>query len=209
MTKAVSIVPFERIVTAIYVFRGEKAMLDRDLAQLYGVPTKALKQAVKRNLSRFPSDFMFELSARELTKWRSQFVTSKADRMGLRHAPMAFTEQGIAMLSSVLNSVRAIEVNIAIVRTFVQLRKALASQSKLGKRMRELEQQVGSHHKAIGTLFDAMQQLTAERPSAIGFQYACGDEDNSSADKVVKERSIQYRTTRRVIRGRKKLRIEH
>lgn len=112
MTQGTEIIPFTRIASAIYSIRGFKVMLDRDLARLYEVPTKALKQAVKRNLPRFPSDFMFELSADELTKWRSQFVTSKADRMGLRHAPMAFTEQGVAMRSSVLNSPRAIEVNI-------------------------------------------------------------------------------------------------
>jgi hypothetical protein len=197
MTQPVSVVPFERIVTAIYFFRGEKVILDRDLARLYGVPTKALKQAVKRNLARFPPDFMFELSARELAKWRSQFVTSKADRMGLRHAPMAFTEHGVAMLSSVLNSVRAIEINIAIVRAFLRLRKTLASESKLGKRLRELEQQVGSHHKAIGALFDAMQELTTERPSAIGFEYVSGDEEGSAADKLVRERPMRYRACRR------------
>ena len=170
-----SVVPFERIVTEIYVFRGVKVMLNRDLAQLYGVPTKALKQAVKRNLPRFPQDFMFELSAEELAKWRSQFVTSISDRMGLRHLPMAFTEQGVAMLSSVLNSDRAVEVNIAIVRAFVRLRELLTSQVKLAKHVRRLEQEVTSHGKAISTLFDAMQQLTSERPPAIGFQYA-GDE---------------------------------
>src|SRR5262249_4781026 len=98
-------------------------MLDRDLAALYGVATKTLKQAVKRNAERFPDDFMFVLSATEFHTWRSQFVTSKADRKGLRYAPMAFTEHGILMLSSVLNSERAIQVNIEIMRAFVKLRQ--------------------------------------------------------------------------------------
>lgn len=98
------LVPAERIERAILLIRGQKVLLDRDLAGLYGVPTKALKQAVQRNRRRFPEDFMFVLTEEELTKWRSQFVTSKSDRMGLRPPPMAFTEQGVAMLSGVLRS---------------------------------------------------------------------------------------------------------
>ena len=100
------LIPIERIEKAIYLVRGEKVMLDRDLAALYGVATKILKQAVRRNLDRFPSDFMFVLNPTEFQNWRSQFVTSKADRKGLRYAPFAFTEHGILMLSSVLNSDR-------------------------------------------------------------------------------------------------------
>lgn len=96
--------PIERIQKSIYLIRGQKVMLDRDLAALYSVPTKALKQAVKRNLSRFPGDFTFVLTSEELANWRSQFVTSNSDRMGLRYSPMVFTEKGVAMLSSVLNS---------------------------------------------------------------------------------------------------------
>jgi len=101
MTQEPSLVPFERIAAAIYLFRGEKVMLDRDLARLYGVPTKALKQAVRRNAARFPPDFMFELSPEELAEWRSQFVTSKKDRMGLRHPPMAFSEHRIPVYRSI------------------------------------------------------------------------------------------------------------
>jgi hypothetical protein len=100
-----SLVSVDRIRQAILLLRGQKVILDCDLAVLYGVPTKALKQAVKRNIGRFPEDFMLVLTPEEFAEWRSQFVTSKADRMGLRHPPMAFTEQGVAMLSSVLNSV--------------------------------------------------------------------------------------------------------
>ena len=99
MSVTESPIPLERIQRAIHLIRGQKVMLDRDLAALYGVPTKALKQAVRRNATRFPGDFMFELSAGEFADWRSHFVTSNADRMGLRHPPMAFTEQGVAMLS--------------------------------------------------------------------------------------------------------------
>ncbi len=112
-------------------------MLDRDLALLYDIPTRSLKQAVKRNINRFPSDFMFILNKAEFGNWRSQFVTSKSIRMGLRIPPMAFTEQGVAMLSSVLNSERAIEVNIAIMRTFVKLRELISTHKELAAKLGE------------------------------------------------------------------------
>ena len=127
------LIPAERIANAIYFIRGEKVMLDRDLAALYGVETKVLKQAVRRNLDRFPEDFMFVLTTREFKNWRSQFVTSNQDRKGLRYAPMAFTEHGILMLSSVLNSKRAVQVNIEIMRAFVKLRRILASNVALSR----------------------------------------------------------------------------
>ena len=113
MAKKESVIPAEVIENKIYLIRRQKVMLDKDLAELYEVTTKALKQAVKRNIKRFPSDFMFELSSEEFSNLRSQFVTSKSSQWGgTRYAPMAFTEQGVAMLSSVLNSERAIEANI-------------------------------------------------------------------------------------------------
>ena len=122
------LIPVERIERAILLIRGEKVLLDRDLAELYGVETRVLVQAVKRNLRRFPADFMFQLSKDEFENWRSQFVMSNpGSKMGLRRRPYAFTEQGVAMLSSVLNSDRAIEVNIAIMRAFVRLRDMLAT----------------------------------------------------------------------------------
>ncbi len=105
-------VPEEIIMNKIYLVRNQKVMLDRDLAELYGVETKVLKQAVKRNIERFPDDFMFEMTKEEFVNWRSQFVTSNSDRMGLRYAPFCFTEQGVTMLSCVLNSQRAIQLNI-------------------------------------------------------------------------------------------------
>ena len=113
----------EAVISKIYLIRGQKVMLDRDLAELYGVETKTLKQAVRRNLSRFPLDFMFEMTGEELDNWRSQFVTSKQDRQGLRYAPFCFTEQGATMLSCLLNSERAISVNILIIRVFTKLRE--------------------------------------------------------------------------------------
>lgn len=199
MTQGPAVIPFERIVSTIYVFRGERVMLDRDLARLYGVPTKVLKQAVKRNASRFPEDFMFLLTPEEFEVLRSQTVTSKTEtRGGTQYAPMAFTEQGVAMLSSVLNSPRAIEVNIAVIRAFVRLREFLLSQAKLAKRLRQLEREVTSHGKAIGTLFDAMQELTSERPPAIGYQYVGGTQGDETEGKTVREGRTRYRTRRRV-----------
>lgn len=193
MSEKTAIIPFERIASVIHVIRGQKVMLDRDLAKLYGVPTKVLKQAVRRNPRRFPADFMFELDETEFAEWRSQFVTSKADRMGLRYPPMAFTEQGVAMLSSVLNSQQAIEVNVAIMRAFVRLREFLASQAKFGKKLRELEQRIEKHHESIHVLFEAIQQLTSKRPPAIGFQYIGSDDSSSEREKTVKERRAVYR----------------
>ena len=151
-----SLIPIERIEKAIYLIRGEKVMLDRDLAALYGVATKVLKQAVRRNLDRFPVDFMFVLNATEFENWRSHFVTSKGDRKGLRYAPYAFTEHGILMLSSVLNSERAIQVNIEIMRAFVNLRQMLASNAELSRRLDELESKYDRQCKIV---FDAIQKL--------------------------------------------------
>ena len=165
-----TLVPMERIRQAIILLRGHRIILDRELAVLYGVSTKALKQAVKRNIGRFPEDFMFVLSAEEFAEWRSQFVTSKADRMGLRHPPMAFTEQGIAMLSSVLSSERAIRVNIAIMRAFVELRALLVSHQDLAHKLAALEKKYDAQFK---TVFDAMRQLMAppeKARRAIGFR---------------------------------------
>lgn len=153
-----TIVPMERIQQAIYLIRGQKVMLDRDLAALYGVSTKVLKQAVKRNADRFPDDFMFVLNPDEFMQWRSQFVTSISDRMGLRHAPMAFTEQGVAMLSGVLHSARAIQVNIAIMRAFVQLRALLATHAGLARKLEELEEKYDAQFRVV---FDAIRQLMA------------------------------------------------
>ena len=136
--KKTPIIPVERIEQSIYLIRGLKVMLDRDLAALYGVETRVLKQAVRRNVDRFPDDFMFVLDRQEFANLTSQSVISSSWG-GLRHAPMAFTEQGVAMLATVLNSKRAIDVNIAIMRTFVKLRQMLDSHARLAKKLAELE----------------------------------------------------------------------
>src|SRR5437763_1937130 len=165
-----SLIPVERIEKAIYLIRGEKVMLDRDLAVLYGLATKALKQAVRRNLDRFPDDFMFVLNTNEFRNWRSQFVTSKADQKGLRYAPMAFTEHGILMLSSVLKSERAVQVNIEIMRAFVNLRRMLASNVELAGKVKELESKYDRQFKVV---LDAIRRRMSPPPSArkpIGFR---------------------------------------
>jgi hypothetical protein len=149
-------VPIERVANKIYAIRHTRVILDRDLAELYGVETKALKQAVRRNIKRFPDDFMFELSKEEFTNWRSQFVTSNHDKMGLRYSPMAFTEQGVAMLSSVLNSERAIQVNILIMRAFTKLREMLSTHEDLRRKVEAMERKYDRQFKVV---FDAIKQL--------------------------------------------------
>ena len=176
--------PRERILLAIHVIRGHKVMLDADLAALYGVETKALNQAVKRNIARFPSDFMFRLTAEEAAVSRSQLVTlnsapeapdeNKARRAiprgaNVKYLPYAFTEQGVSMLSSVLRSPRAVQVNIEIMRTFVQLRQALAGHEELSRKLDALE---ARYDRQLGVVFEALRQLMAP-PAAehrpIGF----------------------------------------
>ena len=163
------LIPVERIEQAIYLIRGEKVMLDRDLAALYGVETRTLKQAVKRNLERFPADFMFVLNSTEFQNWRSQFVISKTQRQSLRHPQMAFTEHGILMLSSVLSTKRAIHVNIEIMRAFVRLRQMLASNTELSNRLNELESKYDRQFKVV---FEAIRQLMSPTPTQkqIGFR---------------------------------------
>lgn len=155
----------------IYQIRGERVLLDRDLAQLYGVETKALIQAVNRNPGRFPSDFMFQLSNQEFENWRSQIVTSNSGiKMGLRRPPYAFTEQGVAMLSSVLRSPQAIEVNVEIMRTFVRLRRIIESHLELSDKLFELEQR---HEQKFQVVFEAINKLVQDKAvrkkNRIGF----------------------------------------
>ena len=158
MSKGRSLIPIERIERSILLVRGHKVMLDSDLAELYGVTTKRLNEKVRRNLSRFPEDFMFQLTDSETDLLRSQFATSKKGRGGRRYLPYAFTEQGVAMLSSVLNSERAIKVNIEIMRTFVRLRRILASHADLARKLEELEKKYDAQFKLV---FDAIRQLMA------------------------------------------------
>lgn len=145
-----------KIANQIYYLRGEQVMLDFDLAQLYDVETKRLKEAVKRNIERFPEDFMFELTKLEWTNLRSQNVTSSWG--GIRYMPYAFTEQGVAMLSGILRSERAIEVNIAIMRTFVQLRKLMASNAELSKKIESLEKKYDEQFQAVFTVIKKLIQ---------------------------------------------------
>lgn len=169
MAKRSAIVPIERIESSILLIRSHKVMLDADLARLYGVPTKVLVQAAKRNRERFPADFMFQLSPKEFKILRSQSVTSNP-RGGRRYPPYAFTEQGVAMLSSVLRSKHAVLVNIQIMRTFVRLRRILASHADLHRRLDALEKKYDKHFKVV---FDAIRELMAppEKPSRrIGFR---------------------------------------
>jgi len=155
----ISLISIERIEKNIYVIRGERVMLDRDLAELYQVQTKALNQAVHRNSDRFPADFMFQLSEEEVSDLnRSQFVTGSEKHRDPRYRPYAFTEQGVAMLSSVLRSKRAIIVNIEIMRAFVKLRQMLASNAELSRRLDELESKYDKQFKVV---FDAIRRLMA------------------------------------------------
>lgn len=167
-------VPVERILKSILVLRGEKVILDSDLAVLYGVETKALLQAVRRNPARFPADFMFQLDASEWSVLRSQFVTSKPGqdrRGGRRTLPFAFTEQGVAMLSSVLHSEQAILVNIAIMRAFTQLRGMLSSHADLARKVEALEKKYDQQFRGV---FEAIRQLMEPLPkprkNPIGFK---------------------------------------
>ncbi|KAA1241013.1 ORF6N domain-containing protein [Aquimarina sp. RZ0] len=158
MSKEISI-PDEIITNKIYLIRDQKVMLDRDLAELYGVETKRLKEAVRRNKERFPEDFMFEMTKEEFQNWRTQFATSKSDQRGLRYAPFCFTEQGVTMLSCVLNSKKAIEVNIKIIRVFTKLRQMLTENLNLQLDIEEIKKKLTNHSKNIELVFDYLDEL--------------------------------------------------
>jgi hypothetical protein len=180
-------IPSERIEQAIQLIRGQKVILDRDLAELYGVSTGNLNKAVKRNQDRFPADFMFQLTVEEAENLIFQSGISKG-RGGTRHLPYGFTEQGVAMLSSVLHSKQAIQVNVAIMRAFVRLRETLALHKELARKLTELENKIEGHDTAIHSLFEAIRQLmtphTEPKPHPeIGFH--------------VKEDAIPYRIKRK------------
>ena len=180
-TKSSALIPVERVSSKIYLIRNEKVLLDSDLAELYEVQTKVLLQAVKRNKLRFPKDFMYQLTKEEAQNLRSQFVTSslqsgKSGWGGRRYLPFVFTEQGVAMLSSVLNSERAVQVNIAIMRAFVQMRKFLQSNDELAKRLKELEKKTAkkfaTQQEQIKLVFEAIKELMLEKEKPkrkIGF----------------------------------------
>ena len=186
MEEKTSLIPVGRIGQLIFLVRGHRVMLDRDLATLYGVETRVLNQAVRRNLERFPDDFMFSLTRQEVRNI-SQIVICST----LKHARnvFAFTEQGVAMLSSVLNSPRAVQVNIEIMRAFVRLREVTATNRELAQKLAELERRIASHDEEIQTIFEAIHQLMTppEKPrKEIGFH--------------VKEDGAPYRITRKTVR---------
>ena len=179
------VIPIERIAQRIRHLRGEKVLFDSDLAQLYGVTTGNLNKAVNRNRHRFPSDFMFQLTAEEAKRLIFQFGISKS-RGGRRHMPYAFTEQRVAMLSSVLNSERAVKVDIAIMRAFVRLRQTLETNRELARNFSGLERLVGKHDEEIAAIIEAIRQLMApvEKPRReIGFH--------------VREKTPRYRVRKR------------
>ena len=161
MSRSNSIIAIERIEQAIYLIRGQRVMLDKDLAEIYGVPTKALNQAVKRNRERFPVDFMFQLTQEETDESRhsrSQFVTLKRGQ-NIKYLPYVFTEHGAIMLANVLNSPKAVRASIAVVRAFVRIRETLALHKELAVKLNELVCKIANHDKNIRTLFEAIRQL--------------------------------------------------
>jgi hypothetical protein len=156
------IIPDETIIRKIYLLRGQKVMLDRDLAELYGIETKVLNQAVKRNAARFPLDFMFRLTNSEAEISRSQIVTLKQGQ-NIKYLPFAFTEQGVAMLSGVINSPKAIDMNIAIMRAFVETRKLIHGNKKVAEQIKTLFERIGEHDVQLAAIYDAMENLMDEK----------------------------------------------
>ncbi len=154
-----ALVEEQKILSRIYVVRGEKVMLDRDLAELYGVETKRLKETVKRNKDRFPRDFMFEMTAAEFTKWREGAALSASDRQGLRYAPFCFTEQGVTMLSCILNSKTAIEVNLRVIRVFVKMREYALTHKEILLQLAKMEKEVGRNSQDIENIFMVLKEL--------------------------------------------------
>ena len=161
MAKAVKalMIPDELVMNKIYIIRGQKIMLDRDLAELYQVETRVLNQAVRRNIDRFPKDFMFQLTEKEFENWKSQFVISNSEKMGLRKRPLAFTEQGVSMLSGVLNSETAIGVHIQIIRVFAKMRELLLTHKDILLQLEKIEKKLTSHDEDIQLIFQYLKQL--------------------------------------------------
>ena len=158
-----SSIPDEVIMSKIYLIRGRKVMLDRDLAELYGVETKQLKRAVRRNLKRFPEDFMFEMTKEELENWRYQFGTSNKERLGLRVPPFVFSEHGAMMLASILNSERAMTVNIQIIRIFNKMREMLIAHKDILLQLEQMQQKMAEHDNNILLIFQYLKQLEQKR----------------------------------------------
>jgi hypothetical protein len=158
-----SLLSEETISNKIYFIRNQKVMIDRDLAILYGIETRVLKQAVKRNLSRFPKDFMFELNKAEIENWKSQIVISNSEKMGLRYIPSAFTEHGVLMLSSVLKSDKAIQTNIQIMRIFTKVREMLLDTTEMKVDILQIQKKLENHDKNIELVFSYLDELTEKK----------------------------------------------
>jgi hypothetical protein len=152
-------IPVETLMSKIYFIRGVKVMLDKDLAELYDIETKRLKEQVRRNIERFPEDFMFEMTKQELEDWRSQFATSNKEVMGLRVAPFVFTEHGVLMLSSILNSQRAIKVNIQIMRIFTKMKEMILTHKEILLQLEKMEKKMTNHDEDIAVFFSYLKQL--------------------------------------------------
>jgi RNase P protein component len=206
MPRKSALVTQEQIENAVLVLRGENVLLDTHLAKFYGVSTKALNQAVQRNRDRFPGDFMYHLTLQELTEWRSQIVTSNPSaKMGMRRAPFAFTERGVAMLSSVLRSKRAVQVNIEIMRAFVRVRRVLAVNAELARRLDEVEKHLGKHDDQFIEVIRVIRQLMeppAQPPRRrIGF-HAPKDASRDAKPPSGKAKRAMRNRTKRVTRSR-------
>ncbi len=161
MTKAnkALMIPDELVMNKIYLIRGQKVMFDKDLAELYQVETRVLNQAVRRNLERFPADFMFQLTKKEFENWKSQFVISNSEKMGLRKRPLAFTEQGVSMLSGVLNSETAIRVHVQIIRVFAKMRQLLLTHKDILLQLEKIEKKLTGHDEDIQLIFQYLKKL--------------------------------------------------
>jgi len=175
----------EKITGLIHFIRGEKVILDADLATLYGVEVKRLKEAVRRNIKRFPGDFLFELTSKEYDSLRTQFASLKRGQH-IKYLPFAFTEQGVAMLAGILNSDKAIDVNVAIMRAFVQMRKFLETHRDLALKIEELERTVSSHDENIQLIFETIRQMIEKKREpmeAVGFKIPdCKKERDENRD---------------------------
>jgi len=170
MAKGLQLISDEAIISKIYLIRGKKVMIDRDLALLYDVETRVLNQAVKRNLKRFPDDFMFQMTKEEMQDWKSQIVISNRENMGLRKPPQVFTEQGVAMLSSVLNSDRAIQVNIQIIRVFTKMRELLTTHKEILAKLEKLENKDIEQDEKIMLIFEYLRQLEKVKQEEIEYK---------------------------------------
>ena len=157
-------IPNEVIINKIYIIRGQKVMLDRDLADLYNVETRRLKEKVRRNISRFPEEFMFELTKEELEEWRNNYASSNRDVMGIRIAPFVFTEHGILMLSSILNSEKAVQMNIQIIKTFVQLRKLANNYEEIMEKIQQMELQYNEQFTELYAVLQKLLEAPEEEP---------------------------------------------